>query len=358
MNKIESSFTLIGIMDGSTVQGLLRVDGTPLVQRYNAGTEKFTPDFTALADNAKPTLVLILRDTSTGVLLSPVASTLVFKYNGVAITFDANGLSTNAGMEGVFQLLDNYSAVIGANTYNLPAIRVVKNLVPISGYDNDRISVSASVEMGGNTITVQELFKDVIIQESTGNTYDILIGDDKGGAILSDGDVINCSVEIYKDGNVVTDLSGYSFRWVKETGAGEVNMGNTSTQAITSDDIDSLLTLRCDVFDANGTIIASGYTQLADYSDPFYIRLDITGITGNCIRTGQTAVITPVTVNRSDGSVKAGLAYTWTFNDNAGADFVLTGKSGATFSAAAVNVTYEDMVRAKMGLNGYVSTSW
>ena len=38
MDKLSSSFTLVGIIDGTTINGYVRVDNTPLVQRYNTGT--------------------------------------------------------------------------------------------------------------------------------------------------------------------------------------------------------------------------------------------------------------------------------------------------------------------------------
>ena len=43
--NLEGSFTLIALMDGTTINGTLRVEGTPLVQRYNKGTVVFIPDY-------------------------------------------------------------------------------------------------------------------------------------------------------------------------------------------------------------------------------------------------------------------------------------------------------------------------
>lgn len=39
--NLEGGFTLIGLMDGTTINGFIRVEGTPLVQRYNKGTSQF-----------------------------------------------------------------------------------------------------------------------------------------------------------------------------------------------------------------------------------------------------------------------------------------------------------------------------
>lgn len=352
--KLEGGFTLIGLMDGTTVNGFLRVEGTPLVQRYNKGTSQFTPDFEALADNKKPTLVIILRDVATGEIMKP--QTITYKYNGVTLTFGSNGLSTNSGMTGYFKKLDSYSATIGSQSYPLPALRVMKNLVPISGYDNDRISVSGTIEVGGQSIAFNELSKDVVIQESTGNAYDVIISDDKGGALTEAGESLTCTASLYKDGIEVTDYSGFTYQWVKLLGTGDTNWGTARTQKVTTGDIDNILKLRCDI-KSGGSVVASGFTQITDYSDPYYVDFNITGITGNAIRSGETAVIKPVARKRSDGTDGGVSNWSWNIKDNAGNAFTLTGKSGATFTAASASVTYEDIKRADMGLSGSVSAT-
>ena len=352
--KLEGGFTLIGLMDGTTVNGFLRVEGTPLVQRYNKGTSQFTPDFEALADNKKPTLVIILRDVATGEIMKP--QTITYKYNGVTLTFGSNGLSTNSGMTGYFKKLDSYSATIGSQSYQLPALRVMKNLVPISGYDNDRISVSGTIEIGGQSIAFNELSKDVVIQESTGNAYDVIISDNKGGALTEAGESLTCTASLYKDGIEVTDYSGFTYQWVKLLGTGDTNWGTSRTQKVTTGDIDNILKLRCDI-KSGGSVVASGFTQITDYSDPYYVDFNITGITGNAIRSGETAVIKPVARKRSDGTDGGVSSWGWNIKDNAGNAFTLTGKSGATFTAASASVTYEDIKRADMGLSGSVSAT-
>lgn len=352
--KLEGGFTLIGLMDGTTVNGFLRVEGTPLVQRYNKGTSQFTPDFETLADNKKPTLVIILRDVATGEIMKP--QTITYKYNGVTLTFGSNGLSTNSGMTGYFKKLDSYSATIGSQSYQLPALRVMKNLVPISGYDNDRISVSGTIEVGGQSIAFNELSKDVVIQESTGNAYDVIISDDKGGALTEAGESLTCTASLYKDGIEVTDYSGFTYQWVKLLGTGDTNWGTARTQKVTTGDIDNILKLRCDI-KSGGSVVASGFTQITDYSDPYYVDFNITGITGNAIRSGETAVIKPVARKRSDGTDGGVSSWNWNIKDNAGNAFTLSGKSGATFTAASASVTYEDIKRADMGLSGSVSAT-
>ena len=117
-----------------------------------------------------------------------------------------------------------------------------------------------------------------------------------------------------------------------------------------------MLKLRCDV-KKDGSLVASGYDEVTDFSDPYYTVIKITGISGNTVKKGETATVTPVAAKRSTGEEVPSLIKSWTFSlkDNAGAAFILTGKDSATFTGANATVTYEDMVRAKMGLSGSIS---
>lgn len=354
MDKLSSSFTLVGIIDGTTINGYVRVDNTPLVQRYNTGINSFVPDFEKMAENSRPVVVPILRDASTGDVVTP--NSIKFMYNGLELTFGGDNLCTNEGLEGVFKKLVDYQAAVGSQSYPMPALRVMKNLVPISGYDNDRISVSGTVEVGGQSVPFNELSKEVIIQESTGNQYDVVISNDKGSAITEAGESLTERADIYKDGNKISDVSGFSFKWFKVTAEGDVAMGTAQTQVIAASDVDNKQVVRCDVYQGD-ELLASGFDEISDFSDPYFVRMDITGIDGTAIRKGQTATITPKAVKRSSGEEASGLVSSWTFRiqDNEGIDFTLTGKESASFSGTNCQISYEDIKRAKMGISGYVT---
>jgi hypothetical protein len=259
-------------------------------------------------------------------------------------------------MVGYFKKIDAYSTTIGGATYKVPALRVMKNLVPISGYDNDRITVSGTVEISGSSIGFNALSKEVVIQESTGNQYDALISNNKGSQLLTAGESLTDTVRIFKDGVEVTDYTGFTFQWVKMLGAGDTNWGTSRTQVVSTNDVDNVLKLRCDV-KKDGSLVASGYDEVTDFSDPYYTIIKITGISGNTVKKGETATVTPVAAKRSTGEEVPSLIKSWTFSlkDNAGAAFILTGKDSATFTGTNAKIPFEDMVRAKMGLSGSIS---
>lgn len=356
-NKVEAGFSLIGIMDGTSINGFLRVEGNPLVQRYNKGTSQFIPDFEAdgFPEANLPVAVLILRDTSDGSVLIPQPAGIVWKYNGIELTFGSDNLCTTSGLEGVFKKIDSRTTQIADQSYNLPAIQVLKNLVPISGYDNDRLSVSGSVEVSGNSIPFSEISKEVIIQETTGNAFTMSITDDKGFYLVTGTDSLTAKCTIYKDGNEVSDYTGVTFKWEKLLGTGNVAMGTARTQTITNDDVDNVLLLRCTATLEGESI--SDTVSITDASDPYETYFEYTGITGNAIRKNETAVVTPKARRRSDGQNAKVSSWAWSIRDNSGAGFILTGKDSATFNAASATISWADMKRANMGINGSVSTT-
>jgi len=351
--EVQAGLKLIAVMDGTSINGYLRVENTPLIQRYNdAGV--FTPNYETLAENSRPAVVPILTDVSTGSLMTP--QSLTWKYNGVVLTFGSNNLSTNSGMAGVFKKVTNYSTNYGSTAKTVEALRVMKNLVPLSGYDNDRISVSGTIETGGNSISFNEISTEVIIQKSTGSTFDLVMGD---GTLTQDTRELTMDASLWNEGSEVTDLSGYSFEWkivnADGTETGLKNSSTTHTQKVTADDVDFQARIRC-TCKKGSDVVATAFATVTDLSDPVYVQFNITGIDGTTVKSGQTAVVTPVATRRDSGDTVSTGSWSWQTQDNAGKDFTLTGKSASTFTGTNASVTYTDMVRAGYGMNIYVST--
>lgn len=354
--NVSGGVQLIALLDGTTINGFLRTEGTPLVQRYDKSKSSFIPDFRNLAEADKPTVVAILRDSATGEIRR--ANTITYYYNDVALTFASKTyegktrqMCTNSGMEDLIEYISDYSEVIGGVTYSLHAIRVLGNLVPISSYDNDKITASGTVEISGNIVAFSGLMKEVVIQEASGQQYDVRISNTMGSQLLETDIQLVETCEVYKDGGKVTDFTGFTFAWYKVTADGDVAMGTAQTQVITKDDVDNVLKLRCDVT-INGMTI-SGFDEITDLSDPYTVMNKIDGITGTQIKMGETAIITPLVVKRKTGAVVEGAvsAWKWYTKSNDGSDFVLSTQSGCQFEASSITVPYNDVVRAGNGFN-------
>lgn len=359
MSKVQSGLTLTAIMDGVSVNGYIKVLNTPLIQRYTKGGSNFTPDFEALSDTKKPVVATILRDSMTGEIMVP--NTIVFKYNGIELTFGEDNMCNTPSFEGVFKRILNHPVPMGADAapVNMTVIQVVKNLVPLSGYDNDTISVSGTIEIEGQSMEFNEIFTPVVIQESTGNQYDLVVEDDNGGCVDKIKPTVTLTANLLRDSVIVNDTQGFTFKWNKVTANGDVPMSSqTNKQTVTRDDIDDTLLVRCDVYQGDALLV-SGYREIKDFSDTYYVEWNTTDTSGAAVgrvlRKGATVKVEPVAVSREDGTVAKIAECTYKTVDNAGKDFILTGKDSATFPGQqpdiSFNVTYDDMKRAKYGLH-------
>ena len=357
-NTLSASFKLFATSDGSTISGSLRVDGYPLVQRYTAGTEKYVPDFAALPEADRPTIYPVLRDQSTAAVLTP--NTYEWRYNDVLLAFGADGLSTNSGMAGLFKRIDNYQASIGGQTFQLQALRVMGNLASATNHDNDRITLGGTVEAAGSSVAFADLAKDVVIQESTGNQYSAAIVNDAGSALTDEVTTLTESLQIYKDGVLLTDTTGVAYQWYVLLPSGKQNLGTAATQAVGLDDVDGSSVIGCDISVA-GSVVASAYDLVTDYTDPYLVQFAVTGMTGDRCRPGETPTVTPAVYRRSDpGTPVSGLVSTWSWAvyDNTGAPFTLSGKQGATFQAASVTTSYNELRSASGALGFIVSAEY
>lgn len=365
MSRLEGGFSIIALLDGTTINGVLRVEGAPLVQRYKTGTSTFIPDLSPITSPDllpadRPTAVILVRNLSTGGIMTPVDYT--FSYNGVTMTFvdvtsgsfEGKKMCSNIlGGDGeyLFELISDYPLTVGSTTYYLPAIRVWGNLVPISSANNDLITASGHVELNGQQIQFMDLSQTVVIQEDSGSAYDVIITDNMGGVLTDDSQTLTATCEIYKDGSKVTTFSGYTFKWYKILGTGEEAWGTNRTQDVVVSDIDSLLKLRCDVYYDNSYVV-SGNHQVADNTDEYYMDFNITGITGNSIRLGETAVITPVMRKRSDGTAVTKIStWAWTILKNDGSTY-------KTHEGTSLELTYTEVMVCGGGVSGSVSGTW
>ena len=348
-NVVTTTCYLQAVMDGMTINGFMRVEHCPLVQRFIKGTNKYVPDFETMSETEKPVTYPVLRDSSSGEILVP--DTVTYKYNGKPLTFDEHGLSTNEGMEGIFQKVESYPASIDGQSYPMTVVRVVKNLVPISGYDNDRISASGTVEKNGQIATFNEYSREVIITDTSGGEYSALIV--PGGLVLTDKkQTLEARCDLFLRGEKITDLAKYSYKWFTMPGGVDTPKGTSQTQTFTIDDVNYKTIVRVEVYEGSKHL-TTAYDQLVDYTEPVQVRLNITGIEGTVCHSGQTAHLLPKLVNK-DGTDSNWTVANWNYytHDNEGKDFKPNGKE-ARFSLPdkePLDLSYTDFKRAKMGI--------
>jgi len=356
---ISGSISLTALLNGTTLNGHAAVINGPLVQRYNKTTSTYIPNFATMSDNAKPFVYAHINRTDTGAIMVPTAVT--FAYNGVALSFDANGACTTTGYTTIFKKIVK-SVTIGSNTYQMPSLVIIGNLYSSSNTDNDIITINGTCEIAGKSLSFAEISQLVTIGETEGNQYDLYMSA-SGDTYLND---TNNSVVLTAHANLngaqITDLSGYSIKWYKITTGGDVLLGSGQTVTIGVGDVDSQMNIRCDILTSNA-VVASAYGTVYDASDPLEMQFAVTGITGSQIREGETAVITPHVVKRSSGEIyKENNAEVYTsFNfkttNNAGSNYILSNETAASFMGSSASISFADTQAAGGAISLYVSAS-
>ena len=347
MKKINGSFQLFALLNGVNIRARMGIINGPLRQEYKKGTNICTPDWETSA--SKPLVYAHLNRDDNGAVLVP--NTVDLFYNGVRVAFDAEGLSTTGNLAGVFRKSIK-SVSIGGNDYpNMIVFEIIKNIVPVSNYDNDTILLKGTTEVGGQSLEFDAISETIEIVETVGSSTTLFLDGDTD--VTTDSPTAILDAHVLVDGNSPADLSAYLAKWYKVVGdvATQVASG-VWTYNVQAADIDGSTTYRCDlILVSTSAVLSSDYINVTDYTDPYRVNLYVDGITGEQIKEGETAVYT-AKVEKDDGTEDQTAQTTFTVTDNAGA--LIPALSGVKQS---INVAFQDVINAGGGISGYVSAT-
>ena len=356
--SVSGSFSFTALLNGTTINGHAAVANGPLVQRYNKTTSTYVPNFAALADNVKPYVYAHLNRSDNGVLVIPNAVT--FAYNGTVLTFDGNGICTNTGLESTFKKMTK-TVTIGGTAYDMPSLVIVGNLYSTSNVDNDLITISGTIEISGQSIAFSSVKCPVVIGEVEGNQFDLYITSSGDNYLTEAQKQVTLNASAMLNGALITDTSAYTFKWYKISGGGSTLLGTGASLLVDVAAVDSQMDIRCDIL-SGPTVVASAFASVYDATDPYIVALDVTGVTGDKIGLGQTALVTPHVKKRSTGEIvkddsnnEKYTSFQFYITNNAGAAFVLTGQTQTTFTAPSVSITHADLLAAGGAINGYLT---
>ncbi len=349
MNSLNAYILFTSVIFGETIKGVGRTFGAKLKQSYKPLSNQFSPDFEALPTDKKSVAYPFLTGQKTGKIFVP--NTIKFAYNGVDLTFGTDNKCTTDGFVDYFEKVTQ-AVVVSGKTYNIPGVRVLKNLVPISGYDNDLITISGTVESQGRSEPFENIHVPVIIAESEGSQYTLSIVNDYGSQITTENSSLPEKAEVYKDGVEVTEYTGLVFKWIKMLATSNVVMAPTTRNCtVTDDDVDNKLKLKCEAY-KDGELLASDFDEITDFSDPEDILLPVTGISGTQFTDAtETATVTPKVVNRVTQDTVTGFTFSYYTHDNQGDDFIIASQTAARWTGGtSVSITGQDLIRANRGL--------
>lgn len=232
---------------------------SPLYQTFKKGTTNFVPDWAAMSDLDRP--VIFPRIYSVMEVRTIVPSDVSWKYNGVAMTFDVNGVATAP---------DIAAGKVKQIDYNgSKALRMIGNVASDTNNDSDVITFLGNVTSSGQTVPVSADIT-LLVEEASNNLYRlfIIMTDD-----VIDGDETSLSIKamLYNNGAIVS--TGSQFEFTDQAGAVLQAKGSSDTLIVTKAMVDSELMIVCRAY-INDMVVAQEQRQVWDATDPYTIICD------------------------------------------------------------------------------------
>ena len=228
----------------------------PLYQTYKKGTGGFSPDWEEMTDASRPRVYPRVYSVMESSVLQ--VSNIVWKYNGVTMTFDEQGVCTAPDIA--------IGKVAEIDYQGTKALKMIGNVASETNNDSDTISFSGSVLAGGQTVNVSAEIT-LLIEEASSSLYRLFLNmsDD---VIDGDETSLTMTAALYNAGVQVT--TGVEFLFASITGTTLRSKGSSPTFTITREMIDSELMVVCKAY-IGDTVVAQEQRQVWDSTDPFTI---------------------------------------------------------------------------------------
>lgn len=224
----------------------------PLYQTFKKGTDEYTPNWATMPDADRP--VIYPRSYSVMEAQVKAVTNIAWKYNNVAMTFDANGLCTAP---------DIAAGKVRQIDYNgTKALKMIGNVASDTNNDSDMISFFGKVRTDGQDIDVSAETT-LLIEEAAANLYRLFLNmtDD---VIDGDETSLQMTASLYNMGTAVT--SGAEFEFTDIAGNVLRAKGSSPVFTVTRGMIDSSLMVTCKAY-VGGIVVAMEHRQVWDSSD-------------------------------------------------------------------------------------------
>lgn len=287
MARVSNRFTVTAIHDGSAVNAIMRCN-TTLSQMVSGNT--CVPDWSR--DNP----ILWVQTDLAGSPKAPTAASIVWSYNGNAITFNDSDASVNPNKSYGTGFVDNSGNPLFEKTtrrisgIDFPALKILGNLGTADNTDNDVIACSGSVEDNGYPLNFAVSLP-VRLSTLTSSGY---IGQITGEqAVTTAVQSITLNAKLY---NGTSQEPTFWTKWYDEGSGTAMNSGNAIAAGSNSapsgvaqftigvSDITDYIVLRCDFYTVNpstagATPVSSAFWEVDDETDEerMYISNSATG---------------------------------------------------------------------------------
>lgn len=264
----------------------------PLYQTFKKGTTDFAPNWETMPDAQRP--VIFPRSYSAMEAAVLAVTNIAWKYNGVAMTFDASGLCTAPDIAaGKVRQIDYNGA---------KALRMIGNVASDTNNDSDTISFTGKVNASGQQVDVSAEIT-LLVEEASANLYRLFLNmpDD---VIDGDETSLTMTAALYNMGAQVT--TGVQYEFLNLAGTVLRAKNASPTFNVTRAMIDSELMVVCKVY-IGDDVVAQEQRQVWDSIDPYTIVCD----KGSNVRQGPYDDVTYnlSLVNVRTGSTVSGVVF-------------------------------------------------
>ena len=340
--------TLTAMPDGTNLQSRIILDSGSFIQIYNT-TSKQVQQNSSWNESTGPKFHISTKDND-GTDYTTTLQNFIIVYNGTEIAVNSDNFDNN-GLLKVSKAGLPVGAIKKSVVNNITYFQFVKDVFSATNDDQDVFYVKSDVTVDDVTMQQQTMEQpiEIVRVSEQGATYYVTCSStdvDKDG---KDGSV-RCFLHSTQNPNENIDLTktGYTVKWYKLGDDGsfaEVQNANQATLTVSKDSIRGLALYRVDIT-VNGKIF-SGYAQVADHSDPYYLSFVETNRSESgfsvqhiekMVQKHETVTMTAV-VTDSEGNVleDTGVTATMTVRDKDGS-VVMTEKT-------SFDMSYSDLVK-------------
>ena len=289
--KVSGGISINLLQNGDNLNTTLNATA-PLYQTFKKGTEDFTPNWGSMSDLDRPVVYPRVYSVMENRVI--LATDVNWKYNSVAMTFDAQGVATAP---------DIVAGKIKQIDYNgSKALRIIGNIASDTNNDSDIITFLGNINSSGQVVPVSADIP-VLIEEASNYLYRLFLtmSDD---VIDNDEESISMTAVLYNNGAKVS--TGVQFEFTDQAGTVLRAKGASDTFVITRAMIDSELMVVCKAYVSNNAV-AQEQRQVWDSTDPYTIICD----QGSQVRQRAIDNITYAfsLMNARTGSVVAGTVF-------------------------------------------------
>ncbi|MCD8030033.1 MAG: hypothetical protein LUF85_04185 [Bacteroides sp.] len=332
---------------GGTYMPVLMCPSGDIYQGYKGGASSgytVSPDWEA-DPSRQPTVYFIATSSRVAEGIA-IPTDIEWSYNGKGLTFDSSGMCITTNYVNYFQKVTREDGI--------PGLKILKNLVEVSGLLSGTITATAMVSYGNIKDELSAEYT-VRIEKQTGSPYRVTIAaaDDNLFTIRTEGGSVKVKAVVYDGDTEIT--TGLIYKWSRiVNGQWEQNSDlTTATVTITADMVDSYSQYKVEVY-KNGVLLGFDTQTIIDASDPVIILLNPSPENETIEDEGDQVTYTPSCVQRMD-SAKTPLGdfsgkFLFLFSDSKGNTLYSTLGSGKTKEASAT-VTYAMCVQANSDID-------